>query len=226
MLTRETDSEEDIVGGGTSELQELCASVPEIITSLFKVSILIRQSTKRDRYAKAAAASYDQFLPDFDIQHVGDKFPKVLDERWLQERLGHAITTRRQYLRYTRDHHDKIALAPAILIDVEVHGTQQAATVGPSHPSENTRSGPQTLAQTTASTLEEPVTVSSPIYDLDDEAQDDRSEATSFVSSMETDGETGELRVVRLQELQKNGEEFECPYCRGIVKARRQRAWK
>lgn len=98
----DADSDQD-------ELSELHLSVGDIITSLFKVSMLVKKATKRDRYAKAASAKVDPFLEEFDIRHVADKYPMVRAQPWLLKRLGKAITQRRQYLRYCRDHKNRIA---------------------------------------------------------------------------------------------------------------------
>ena len=98
------DSAED----GQNELAELYLSVGDIITSLMKVSMLVRKATGRDRYVKAASAAGDPFLEEFDNRHVADKFPKARSQQWLIDRLGAAITARRQYLRYARDHRHRI----------------------------------------------------------------------------------------------------------------------
>lgn len=99
------DSDND---GGPDELSELWLSVGDIISSLMKVSMLVRKATGRDRYLKAASAAGAPFLPDFDKRHVEDKFPKARQLPWLVDRLGAAITQRRQYLRYSRDHRHRI----------------------------------------------------------------------------------------------------------------------
>lgn len=93
----------------SDELSELNLSVGDIITSLFKVSMLVKKATTRDRYAKAASAKEAAFLVEFDIRHVADKYPKLRTQPWLLERLGNAITQRRQFLRYCRNHKHRIA---------------------------------------------------------------------------------------------------------------------
>lgn len=95
--------------GSPDELSELHLSVGDILTSLFKVSMLVKRATKRDRYAKAASATDDPFLAEFDIRHIADKYPKIRMQPWLLERLGKAITQRRQFLRYCRNHKNRIA---------------------------------------------------------------------------------------------------------------------
>jgi len=102
-----SESEDDLES--SDELSELNLSVGDIITSLLKVSMLVKKATTRDRYAKAASAKEAAFLTEFDIRHVADKYPKLRTQPWLLERLGNAITQRRQFLRYCRNHKHRIA---------------------------------------------------------------------------------------------------------------------
>jgi hypothetical protein len=102
-------SESDDDSESSDELSELNLSVGDIITSLFKVSMLVKKATTRDRYAKAASAKEAAFLAEFDIRHVADKYPKLRTQPWLLQRLGNAITQRRQFLRYCRNHKHRIA---------------------------------------------------------------------------------------------------------------------
>lgn len=101
----------------SDELSELNLSVGDIITSLFKVSMLVKKATTRDRYAKAASAKEAAFLAEFDIRHVADKYPKLRTQPWLLERLGNAITQRRQFLRYCRNHKHRIAHVSILLLN-------------------------------------------------------------------------------------------------------------
>ena len=98
-----------------SELNEVFGTVKDMITSLMKLSMIIRDATPRDRYLKAITSTKSPFIDAFDILHVGHKYPKVdTDDRiWLKERLGKAITQRRQYLKYCRDHHSKFSQGAA-----------------------------------------------------------------------------------------------------------------
>jgi hypothetical protein len=87
---------------GVSEIQEIFTSIADSISSLFRFSIIIRNNTNRDSYAKAnvvaAGSSYDD---KYDTNHVREKFPALeKGNEWLITRLGKAITTKRQYLRY------------------------------------------------------------------------------------------------------------------------------
>lgn len=103
-------TEED--GQEVTELGEIFQSLADSISSLFKISLLIRGATPRDRYAKAATSVKQPFDDSFDISHCGHKHPKLekKENQWLRNRLGQAITQRRQYLKYCRDHHDRLGV--------------------------------------------------------------------------------------------------------------------
>ena len=105
----DSDTDSSSPGSGQDELSELFLSIGDVLTSLFKVSMLVKKATTRDRYARAASAKDKPYLVEFDIRHVADKFPKAREQPWLLERLGAAITQRRQFLRYCRNHKNRIA---------------------------------------------------------------------------------------------------------------------
>lgn len=130
----DSDSEEESpreINTAQDELSELHLTIGDTITSLMKVSTLIRKATKRDRYARAADAKGDPFIPDFDIRHVADKYPKLQSQPWLLHRMGSAITQRRQYLRYCRNHRNRIAYVSTPYISPPVAPTI-AQTAAPS----------------------------------------------------------------------------------------------
>jgi len=99
-------SNEDVVK--TSDLQELFTAMKAANTSLMKMSMVIRNSPARDDYLKAATRY--PFDTKWDIGHVKEKHgSKKRSSDWLLERLGKAITRRRQYLKYREDHHGKLS---------------------------------------------------------------------------------------------------------------------
>ena len=224
-----------------SELAELCAITSDIITSLLKVSILIRQSTDRDRYAKATASGDSPFLRHIDIQRIGERFPKIGNKRqsdcedgsdehaWLRERLGNANVHRRQYLRYIRDHYNRLANAPPNLQAPRLlsAANQPPLTLAARQPSQAPSSRP-TLAPTDSSTLN----ISRLPQDISEqvlEQQDDADDALSFISSqnlLESDDMETKHRVVRLEEISNGHLQFECPYCRGIIQPKTHAKWK
>ncbi|RMY74336.1 hypothetical protein D0863_03298 [Hortaea werneckii] len=210
---------------GISELGELLSALPELISGLFKISILIRKNTNTDRYRKSLiSASHVPFNPEFDIGHVGEKFPKTRRNRWLQERLGSAISQRRQYLRYSRDHHNRMS-----------HESQQKAfeleTIQQSHRSPSTYFSRQTLAPTSATSIATAAYRSSiDVQDLDREYDreydDGASQASSTRSSKVSEICSDRAAIFDIHEVRKGTTEFECPYCWGIVTVEKPRSWR
>jgi hypothetical protein len=86
-----------------SEMKELGLAIQDAITNLFELSMIIRKKPEKDEYIKAYLEN--PMDPTADIVHVGDKYAHIRagDVR-LRERLGTAITWRRQYLQYRRNH--------------------------------------------------------------------------------------------------------------------------
>ena len=73
--------------------------------------MIIRSSKWSNRYTKSATdASVDaSYFEVYDVRHVQDKFPEA--PNYLTERLGKAISRRRQYLKYRERHAEKLAYA-------------------------------------------------------------------------------------------------------------------
>jgi hypothetical protein len=92
----------------TSELEQLFLAIKNSNASLMKLSMIIRNSPTRDDYLKAA--SRYNFDSKYDIGHVKEKHGSANGRSdWLLERLGKAITRRRQYLKYREEHHGKLS---------------------------------------------------------------------------------------------------------------------
>jgi hypothetical protein len=211
--TRTVPVSTEQVSGPTSEILELFQSIAETITSLFKLSILIRNSSSRDRYAKAlAAASKGPFNDQFDVDHVGNKFPRLYRDEmmtWLRTRLGKAITQRRQYLQYCREHHHKMAVVPETRSLLEPKVETNFLAVQGQHPrnDDDTRtvmSKPtSTLAPTTASTVI-PAKLEN-INRNEEASNDDTRSQTSFATSVSEDDSDNRLSVVRLEDVAPSG---------------------
>jgi hypothetical protein len=72
---------------------------------LFRLSIAIRDPAPTTQSTKIISADKSYFEPH-DILHVQAKYPGAPD--YLAERLGRAISARRQYLSYREEHHRKL----------------------------------------------------------------------------------------------------------------------
>jgi hypothetical protein len=92
----------------TSDLGQLFTAIKTANSSLMKLSMVIRNSPARDDYLKAASRYH--FDARYDIGHVKEKHGAAKrSSDWLLERLGKAITRRRQYLKYREDRHIKLS---------------------------------------------------------------------------------------------------------------------
>jgi hypothetical protein len=205
------------------EAQELFENIKDIIASLFRLAVMIRNSTTRDRYAQASG-SREPFMREFDIAHVGEKFPKLNTDskQWLKERIGTAITQRRQYLRYTKDHRYKLGKGPAELWKptIETPKAMQHLLVGSQAARTNTSKPVTTLADTTASTL-----FLQEATQVDVEFCDNQSQ-TSFAFSQGGEENQERLQLPRISEVSNRQASFECPFCWTIQTIRRESAWR
>lgn len=212
-----------------SEIREIFGSIQDAINNLFRYSIIIRNNTNRDRYAKAAAAAISSpFSNEFDIQHVRHKFPALQskDHEWLIERLGKAITQRRQYLRYCRSHHDKTWQEPSSKVGPDVirsnNEQKPQASMRPTPGSRSDFSKPtSTLAPTQASTL-----FLKAGQVIEEEGIEESQSQTSYATSTDEESNNHALRVIQLEDVSKGLSHFECPYCWQIQTCRNQKAWK
>lgn len=227
-------------GFETSEFKEIFGTVKDSITSLMQTSIIIRNATPRDRYIKAQSSTKYPFLEDFDIAHVGHKFPKLDSEgqEWLKSRLGKAIAQRRQYLKYCREHRDKFSPNEERdhpNVDVPSDSKEKFALPGDaslmprSHNEVGTvRSMPTSaLAPTAASTLQPSrLGVIGGMTEGDAENTLDNYSQTSYATSVH-DGNMSEskLRPPSLKDI-TSVFPFECPYCWTLQDVRNEGSWR
>jgi hypothetical protein len=211
-----------------SEAEELFESVKATIASLFRISILIRNASPRDRFVKALSSRRARFDETFDISHVSHKFPKVSaeDKTWLKEWLGKAITQRRQYLRYARDHRNKLGEEPADLWEPEISRTVLIADRHEEHSqtgrTEVTSMSRLTsrLAPTTASTLQ------LPDVELQERDMSDNMSQTSYATSLGNEDAEHWLQLPRLSDVCNESPTFECPLCWTIQNINKETLWR
>lgn len=217
-------------GSPVSELSELWLMVDDEVTSLMRMSVIIHRSSERDRHARAAQvmARHHPFDTSYDVDYVRHKYPKLEESPWLLRRVGEAITTRRQFLAYARDHHLRIAYAGTDYAGAGdggrpiPPGNEEVPTV---YSQPTTR---PTLASTMATTLViEAGNLKSALRQLDHvEVEDTASQASSFVSSQGEGIENANLRLIRLREVAPRGGPFECRYCHRFVAFKSERSWR
>jgi len=228
------------------EAHDILDVASECIRSLLRISVLIRKATPRDRFSRAiqtTSAKSSPFLDQFDICHVAERYPKLKrnEAARLCERLGRAITKRRQFLRYSRQHRSRISgdaepteeteekeatesilARNAFLVS---HDTTGKSMYSPAVTRVGSVSeGAHTRPSTKASTLD---VTKLALLELT-EIQND--EARSYVSASSSFRITGSgeavLRLPTLPEVSKGEAMFECPFCFGIQNISKESEWR
>jgi hypothetical protein len=200
----DTDSESEDSDGdsvdsdmqGNTELNQLVTSIRTIITSLFRLSMAIRNPAPNSQSTRSITAD-KSFYEQHDIQHVKEKFPK--SPYYLTERLGRALSARRQYLSYREEHHQKLTK------NIEKLGFEKPTT-----------------EFTTNSTEATPIpgikrTMSLNVLDEEDDIASQTSYATSVNAA---------IKIPPLPRDARDKDFFECPLCFLLVSIHSAAAWK
>ncbi|KAF5655602.1 zinc finger transcription factor ace1 [Fusarium sp. NRRL 25303] len=181
---------------GPSELSQIFAAIVEDINCLFRLSVSIHNPSPHDRFKKACLTDTSSYEP-FDVQHVCNKLSKA--PRPIAERLGKAISRRRQYFKYRELHHEKLASG------LELDGKDQ-------------------MQSTVASSLPKRLKVNESISlekDVDD-ASDTRRSQTSWATSA---ANPERRKIPPLPAEAENGP-FECPFCFMMISITSRIHWK
>lgn len=197
----------------TSDLEQLLLAMKNTNLSLMKLSMIIRSSPGRDDYSKAASR-YD-FDNTYDIGHVREKHGSAKGAcDWLIERLGQAITRRRQYLKYREDHHEKLSRDWE---DPSNNGSKKG--IKPE----------KSVTFTKATSFYEDKRVDG--YDRSDPA-DSLGSKTSYEATTSGEEISDELTVPPPPDTAfegipfKYGEPFRCPYCYTEQEVKNKTDWK
>ncbi|KAI1662740.1 hypothetical protein F4813DRAFT_341731 [Daldinia decipiens] len=203
-------------GSNESTLDLILGDVGHILDCLLRLSITITNPAPYDQFkSRAEDGSFANLPTEWDIRHVEEKFPSLSHD--LAERLGKAITFRRQYFKYREDHYRK--LSEGIQSDSGVNEDIGA------------------IFDAIVDDIGEQTTIASPIpqnlSDYSDELNlqgnltvdlDSRSEIsrTSYApSSLNPD----QLRVPPLPKGHLDGP-FMCQFCYFIIEVDSRQAWK
>jgi hypothetical protein len=197
----DSDSElsEDSISNGLqsiTELEQLMKSIKTAITSLFRLSMAIRSPAPNNQsrsYITADKSMYEHY----DVEHVRFKFPDC--PQYLADRLGRAMTARRQYLSQREEHHQKLAK------NIERIGSDNATTEF-------------TANSTEATPLPNIVRVHS-LDVLDADA--DMASQTSYATSV-----NATIRMPPLPKEAYTNESFECPLCFFLISIHNTKAWR
>ncbi|CAD6579307.1 MAG: hypothetical protein ASARMPREDX12_009124 [Alectoria sarmentosa] len=227
--TSDSESSDTSKQEAASELTHLFLAITEAITSLYKLSISIRNPAPRDRYAKAA--SLNSFDVSYDVGHVYEKYPHVRSTPWLMDRVGRAITRRREFLRYREKHREKLAtdIRPIDMSDrnrqaetreMAPFNALQTPTEGPVLEIEARSINYSQLASTKATTY---------VANLNDENLEKGSIAgrseTTYVTSIAEEESYSVREIPDPPKESANGMPFECPYCFTVLSVKNTKYW-
>ncbi|KAF1948434.1 hypothetical protein CC80DRAFT_431567 [Byssothecium circinans] len=221
------DGEED-----QNEETELLEDIGACITRLFRVSNLIRQAAPTDLFAKALSRNRYRFNDQYDIAHVGEKYPKLAGEEcaWLQKRLGRAITQRRHYLSYIQDHREKLKgmLTHEERPELVAPRSQALTKQLPAMKLHDSFSRPSTFFTKASSLTPGQIT---PQMLTAEEESDPENDARSYTTiSRSVDGgldSSATVRIPKLDELRIGPKkEVDCPFCFQIKRFKNERVWR
>lgn len=198
-----SDEPDDPEQGSPEEIRMNIGLISASLKALFRIAVVIRKTNLDNRFERAVHSSEFDFPHTFDVDHIREKYPKLMTEQqsWLAERLGKAIARRRQFIKYCRDHRARLAL------DDEDIGAENATTVIQS-------------SKATTLKLEEIQAVRN--FAVDDYEDD----VVSILSTSTTTDVLSTLALPRLQDLSKDGEAFECPICFTLRSIKGERSWR
>ena len=215
------------------ELQQLFQSISSIIANLYKLSIIIRRGNLNgDRLLKSSKVNV-AFYETFDIGHVRNKFPSANNA--LVERLGKAISRRRQYLKYREQHHGKLSVPrqntstadQPVTQDRSMRSVETKASARAQTPQHGTTISHSIEVSTTASTYVPPKH-----QDVAEIDFDVYSESSSVSSGQSSTIGAERPRLPPIPQASERSRDFECPYCYTICRLvgtedwQRKRDWK
>jgi hypothetical protein len=215
------------------ESQELLDIVLDCIRGLLRLSVLIRKATPRDRYEKALQKSSLQFSDEFDIRHVGEKFPKLHQKSfaWLKVRLGRAITDRRRFLAYCRDHHEQLDQEPN-----DASGTRWATKTPRNENDSRDASSARVVDVAGHSTVIGTVKASTQASTLQLKAFHERGELCDIDDALSyttvgsdllcDDDHEAALELPSLESIRQEDKHFACPFCQVIQDYTTEKQWR
>lgn len=186
-----------------ASLDELVDDIKRMVDRLLRLAVVIKNPTPHKQFLTRQADNLISNYQPFDVSHVQEKFPGVSYP--LAERLGKALSVRRQYFRYREERFNRRAEGLDADVSQWLNDFEQTTAAGSSIPER---------FKDLAITAEQIVEV---IY------EDDKSEvATSYAAS---DVNTTELRVPPIPKEYTEGP-FKCPFCHSLVSISDRQGWK
>lgn len=216
-----SDSDSDSDTSPDAGFSTLFIDVGEAIDCLLRLSVAIANPAPHERFRKLDAGNPEDvsFYEPHDIAYVKDKFPKADDQ--LANALGKFITRRRQFFKYRRAHHEKLASGIASVLSNKETDTSHTEFV------------PMTVASSLPEQFKGQTDPRAAVIDEDirsDTGMSHTSYATSVGFPIEgTDEEMQKpapsIRIPPRPNDPGNGI-FECPFCYRMISANTRAAWK
>ena len=200
----------EFLSSPTTELDELLRSIDSSIDRLFYLAMLIRRDARdraKVRLLPLTAGHADDPSLDAHRIYIRDKFPKISDKPWLQQKLLQAFSQRRGFII-----------------------GRQARQRDMVRADESAGAGDAEKDLSVIATTYEDRSINVQQQDGWDR-RSTNSGATSFATAM-SEGSDGELDVPDLDLVVFNGvryeygETFECPFCRDIAIAKSKHEWR
>ncbi|UKZ93563.1 uncharacterized protein TrAFT101_008474 [Trichoderma asperellum] len=170
--------------------------IHECINSLFRLGMLIRKLSPRDRFKQALLNSDLTFPDSFDIDYVKNKYPKIANSP-LSIRVGGGIAKRRNFIRYCRDHRSRLGMD-----ETTIHNA------------------------TDTELLSSKATTFAPLPNFNLTLQEEEFDDFSLVSASTMATSLSNLTLPRLVDLAPTNQPFECPICFTIQSFRHEKSWK
>ncbi|KAL8365101.1 hypothetical protein RB595_004089 [Gaeumannomyces hyphopodioides] len=210
---------------GASFADSLMEEIGDALRGLFRAGVLVRKASARDRFAHALKVSRGQFLAQFDLEYVEQKFSKLRRSReesaWLIRRLGNANIKRRQVQKYYRDHKARLAAGESQAMEKDL-GDVEARQMQTRLVHEEDEGRTERVSSKATTLVPGQLQMQLQEATLPEE-NDDSMSLTSAVTTFEK-GAT--LKLPRLATLSPHGEPFECPICFVLCACTTEKAWK
>ncbi|KAI8681049.1 C2H2-type domain-containing protein [Fusarium keratoplasticum] len=182
-----------------TELEQISVDVADVVNCLLRLNVAIRNPAPHDRFVESHSTDTSHYEP-FDIEHVYSKFKSI--DPGLAERLGKAISRRRQFFKYREAHRMKLSHG------IDYHYLRDAETIASSLPEHfKDKIGASQFSRL-------------PVFE--DNYSDAGVSQTSYATSA-TD--TEQRRVPPLPAEASKGP-FECPFCFMIIAVTDRSSWK
>jgi hypothetical protein len=222
-----------------TEISQVREQIQDQVSQLFKISMIIRNPKKHDRYARCSSTNVT-YYESFDKAHIQECFP-IASEVLLQ-RLARAMVWRRKYLIHNQMRDEKRA-GPR-------RESQQGGQIPATPPEQQPDQFAENLTRNQSNHTSTLKSLQKDQHNLGTNTQSHRStEPTKFIPPNESDDNdsrrghsdlgsistyastrgSGEKVRIPSRPLNSEGneqEQFQCPYCCYPIEIRSNREWK